>query len=135
MGNTYTFAGEQFELMTCIDCGIRHAVPAARIRHARDYGGEYWCPNGHRMGWYKDNTTVDKQRRELDRLKQQMAQKDDEIGMWRATADDQRRRRERLEKRAKAGVCPCCNRTFANVARHMKSKHPDVVPLKKKRAS
>ena len=27
---------------------------------------------------------------------------------------------------AKAGTCPCCNRTFTNLARHMASKHKDV---------
>lgn len=31
----------------------------------------------------------------------------------------------RLKNRAKAGVCPCCNRTFQNLARHMASQHPD----------
>lgn len=25
-----------------------------------------------------------------------------------------------------AGVCPCCNRTFSQLSRHMQSKHPDV---------
>src|SRR5690606_15231496 len=23
------------------------------------------------------------------------------------------------------GVCPCCNRSFTNVARHMRTQHPD----------
>jgi 4-hydroxy-3-methylbut-2-en-1-yl diphosphate synthase IspG/GcpE len=30
-----------------------------------------------------------------------------------------------LAKRAKAGVCPCCNRTFSNMAEHMKKQHAD----------
>jgi hypothetical protein len=30
----------------------------------------------------------------------------------------------KLKKRAANGVCPCCTRTFANVARHMATKHP-----------
>lgn len=36
------------------------------------------------------------------------------------------------KKRASAGVCPCCNRTVSQMARHMQAKHPDynVVPLK-----
>lgn len=25
--------------------------------------------------------------------------------------------------------CPCCNRTFQNLQRHMTSKHPDYVSL------
>ena len=31
----------------------------------------------------------------------------------------------RLKKRAIAGVCPCCNRTFQQLAAHMAHKHPD----------
>lgn len=34
----------------------------------------------------------------------------------------------KIRKRVHNGVCPCCNRTFANLARHMKTKHPDVTP-------
>lgn len=28
------------------------------------------------------------------------------------------------------GVCPCCNRSFENVARHMRTQHPDYDPSK-----
>jgi hypothetical protein len=35
------------------------------------------------------------------------------------------RKTKRIEKRIHAGVCPCCNRTFQNLARHMNTKHPD----------
>ena len=31
----------------------------------------------------------------------------------------------RQKKRAAAGVCPCCNRTFKQLARHMERKHPN----------
>lgn len=31
----------------------------------------------------------------------------------------------RIKNRIAAGVCPCCNRTFKNLARHMGNKHPD----------
>ena len=32
----------------------------------------------------------------------------------------------KLNKRIGNGVCPCCNRTFVNVQRHMASKHPEL---------
>jgi hypothetical protein len=31
----------------------------------------------------------------------------------------------RIRNRVGAGVCPCCTRTFANLARHMAGQHPD----------
>jgi hypothetical protein len=33
----------------------------------------------------------------------------------------------KLKKRTSAGTCPCCTRTFANMAEHMKKQHPDFV--------
>lgn len=36
----------------------------------------------------------------------------------------------RTKKRGGHGVCPCCNRTFQQLARHMKSKHPDYAESK-----
>lgn len=32
----------------------------------------------------------------------------------------------KLKKRASAGLCPCCNRHFTNLQRHIASKHPDI---------
>jgi DNA repair exonuclease SbcCD ATPase subunit len=31
----------------------------------------------------------------------------------------------KLRNRVGKGVCPCCNRSFENLKRHMVSKHPD----------
>jgi hypothetical protein len=32
---------------------------------------------------------------------------------------------KKLRERARAGVCPCCHRTFKQLAAHMANKHPD----------
>ena len=31
----------------------------------------------------------------------------------------------RMKNRIKVGVCPCCNRTFQDLAKHMASQHKD----------
>ena len=31
----------------------------------------------------------------------------------------------KIKNRIGNGVCPCCNRTFKNLARHMQGQHPD----------
>jgi hypothetical protein len=78
---------------------------------------------------------TDNLRRERDLLKQQLAQKDDEIKWQREHRLGAERRViaakgqiTKLKKRAKAGTCPCCKRTFHNMAEHMKTKHPDFDP-------
>lgn len=71
-------------------------------------------------------------RRERDQLKQQLAQKDDQIAYQRSMRKTTERQLiaqkgqvTKLRKRAKAGVCPCCNRTFVGLQRHMAQKHPE----------
>lgn len=42
----------------------------------------------------------------------------------------EREARKAVEKklnRVSAGTCPCCNRSFKQLAAHMKNKHPDYV--------
>ncbi len=119
-----------FELQHCIECGIRFQVPHGFTDQRRQDTRAFYCPNGHSMSYRE--STLDKVTRERDRLAQQIAQKNDEIA-------DERRRREAQERstialrghltkarnRAKNGVCPCCTRTFGDLARHMKTKHPE----------
>lgn len=126
--------GTRYEVHECITCGVLYAVPETLIQRHRDYGGYHHCCNGHAQGWGEDSATVSKQRRQIERLTQQQARLEDEKSAAWATANEQlkqaeaaRRETARLRKRIGNGVCPCCKRSFANVARHMQTKHPDNV--------
>lgn len=37
----------------------------------------------------------------------------------------------KVKNRVSKGVCPCCNRYFKNLHRHMENKHPDYAEAKK----
>jgi len=118
-------------LIECANCHMNFGVTEAFQKARRDDHKGFTCPNGH-SNYYSGHSEEEKLRLERDRLKQQLAQRDDEI-------TNQRRRKEhaqrsaqtykghltRVKKRVAHGVCPCCNRTFANVARHMATQHKD----------
>lgn len=102
----------------------------AAARHSSSVG--FFCGYGHRAVFQEGEDQETILRRERDRLTQRLAQKDDEI------ANEKKRRREveaslsatrgvvtRIKNRVGHGICPCCNRTFENLHRHMKGKHPD----------
>lgn len=134
-----TILGTPCEAHHCISCGVVYVVPQSVIAQHREKGGYHHCPNGHAQGWDKDGSENEKLRRERDRLKQQAARLEDEkraaeaaATTARAQTEAERRKVAKLKTRASAGVCPCCNRTVAQMARHMKTKHPayNVVPLK-----
>jgi hypothetical protein len=89
------------------------------------------CGYGHAGIFREGPTDLDKMRQERDRLAQQIAQKDDRIKELRDQRDMEGRKAAaargqvtKIKNRVGRGVCPCCNRTFENLARHMGTKHP-----------
>ena len=124
----YDLQEGRFVLDHCPNCGVAHLFPQALYDTAqhRKPNVSIYCPNGH--NWhYTGERAEDKLRRERDRLIQQQAQLTDEIAEQKRRADIAEARERRLKKRAAAGTCPCCKRSFSNMATHMKQKHPDFV--------
>ena len=120
----------------CGTCGVWYALPDIIIDTARREGGFFSCPNGHERGWHRKDceTEADRVRRERDRLEQRLAEKDDEIQAERKRTEIQKRSAAaykahltKTKKRIDKGVCPCCNRSFHNLRRHMQTKHPDFL--------
>lgn len=121
------------EVCICAACGIEFGMPAQYNSARREDGKSFYCPNGHSLSY--GNGENEKLRRERDRLKQQQARWDDERRELQGRIEAEGRRRAaargqvtRLKNRAKAGLCPCCNRHFTNLERHMASQHPEMDP-------
>ncbi len=129
MGLLRLVVTEEFETQDCGKCGIIFAVPR-EWREKRISGSagtrEFYCPNGH-CRTFIGETEEERLKREL--AASQKAKNDALSQMWQAQSAQHvaERRVKKLESRAKAGVCPCCNRTVSQMARHMKSKHPDFI--------
>lgn len=119
---------------TCCSCHIRFAMPGSFNKRCReDSKVWFYCPNGHHQHYTGEQTEREALRRERDRLKQQAAYLEDMRKAALAEAEEAKRSAAaykgvatRIKNRVKHGVCPCCNRTFSDLARHMKTKHPDV---------
>jgi hypothetical protein len=129
---------QEMILYRCWSCDVMYAVTKEFDRRRREDKQRFYCPNGHGAA-YKESE-ADRLRRERDILQQQIARAEDErSAAWRAEAEaiTARKKVERELKRtmtrAGAGVCPCCNRTFQQLARHMQSRHPEIVPIEGKR--
>jgi hypothetical protein len=121
------------ETTTCCACGVPFAAPDYLIRARRNDGQTLYCPNGHHLSWRE--TELDRVRKKLDeqtRTATQMAERaaSAERAEQDALRSAQKANKElrRHQKRTAAGVCPCCNRTFQQLARHMKTKHPETTP-------
>lgn len=104
-------------------CGVPLALPANLVRNARENGTSLYCPaTGHRFGWNSEN---DKLRKQLDRQRARTTAVEDQLRAAERTNAALRGAATKARKRAANGVCPCCKRSFVQLARHMASQHPD----------
>jgi hypothetical protein len=92
----------------------------------------FCCAYGHEQVFAEGEGEEAKLRRERDMLKQQMAQRDDvisqqskELERERAAVRALKDGSVRARKRSIAGTCPCCKRTFRQMALHMAKQHPE----------
>lgn len=133
---TVLLNGERHVVHQCGTCAVWHTIPEVVFNTCYSEGGYWHCPNGHSRGYKtgEDKRKEDAIRQERDRLKQDAARLSDELAAERKRAEEAEKKVLHAKRRANAGVCQCCNRTFLNVQRHMKTKHPNVIPLEQKQA-
>ena len=115
-----------FEVFTCASCGCSTGVPKGLIG-GRIEGlttSSLHCYNGHENVWQASKL-------EAAQKAQQAAEASRDF--WRREADAEKLRTAaargqvtKMRNRVGNGVCPCCNRTFVNLQRHMASKHPEM---------
>lgn len=112
------------ETTDCYKCGVEFAMPDNLLRQFQHNGGTFYCPNGHGQIFAKSE--VQRLREKLDEQTRAATRMADRAASAEASEQKAQRKITRIMKRTHAGVCPCCNRTFQQLARHMKTKHPDV---------
>jgi hypothetical protein len=126
--------GTRLTAITCGNCHIPFGLPAAMLKARQEDGGYFWCPNGHQIHYYE--TELDKLRKEKDRLQRVAESRAESLRITRGQRDAAQRSASALKgvvtktkKRIGNGTCPCCNRHFANVERHMQSQHPEYADI------
>lgn len=123
--------------VTCFSCHMTYAIPESLYKSALRYRGDQgngwrlFCPLGHEW-WFVGQTEEERLRVERDRARDEAArvrasrdQARAEVRTHKGRATRFKNERDRITERVEAGVCPHCNRTFKQLARHMKSQHAD----------
>lgn len=112
------------EKTTCWKCGVVFAMPQHLMKTLCELGkdGEFYCPNGHSACFTESKADrlereLREQKCETMRVEQaKRALENENIVLFKS--------KERLAKRIKNGVCPCCKRSFCKMQQHIKTKHP-----------
>lgn len=115
----------------CLQCPGTWAWPEDDEQRLRRSHKTFHCPYcGNRMhyGGKSDlEKAKDAAREATDQLTLERARHDqtqESLRHARRRHTAQKAATTRLKNRAAAGLCPCCNRHFANLGRHMANQHP-----------
>lgn len=124
MARTYTETVTLQETECCV-CGVTFAFPQKLHKELMITGKAFYCPNGHSQVYTELET--DRLRKLLDAERERRRQ----VELQLTSAQDQlqatKRELQHHKKRVGNGVCPCCNRSFVQLQRHMKTRHPEYV--------
>jgi hypothetical protein len=118
--------------ITCAQCQVPFGLDDQTYTVLKQSSTNFHCPWGHSNYFPKGPTEAETLRTELNHAKQREARLRDEREAARSEAEHQRRRAlgfqgqaAKVKKRVAAGTCPCCKRTFKQLAAHMASQHPE----------
>lgn len=104
--------------LECCKCGVSFGMTNQLYEGRKRDREAFFCPNGHAQAFV--DSLEEKMRKARDRAIQEQARLAEENAI-------KEKEILRLKKRSANGVCPCCTRTFTNMARHMKTKHPEIL--------
>ena len=106
-------------------------MPADYYNQRLADGKDFHCPAGHNQHFTQKDTLEKKNASLARQVAQERKRTNDalaEAAHFRKSRDGMKgalsKSKKKLE-RVKEGVCPCCNRSFVNLARHMKGQHPE----------
>ena len=106
-------------------CGMTFAVPEHWVKSRREDHANFYCPNGHTLH-YSAETEAERLRKQLAQMTSRCDQTQAALRDTSKQLDTVKKNQKRLKTRISKGVCPCCNRQFQNLRRHMETKHPDA---------
>lgn len=122
----------ELTVFNCGECAGTYAINERYRRQKQENTGGWHCPYCESSWGYFGKTQAQKLEEKLK------AAEESRRSAWRETEktserlDAERRSHTatkghltRKKKRAANGTCPCCNRTFKQLAAHMKNKHPE----------
>lgn len=107
----------RFVVETCCNCGMQFAMTHDFKRRRLNDHKDFHCPAGHPQHYVGQSET--------QRLQGEVQRLNGQVQEARRERDSIAKAHRKMRTRVMNGVCPCCNRSFDNLRRHMESQHPD----------
>lgn len=109
--------------IVCCKCSTHFAIDKDFNNRCLATGESFYCPHGHSQSYVE--TEIIKLRKEKQRLVSELSWAENEAHIAKNERKAARAKLTRTQNRIANGVCPCCHRTFKQLAAHISTKHPD----------
>jgi hypothetical protein len=113
-------------LETCCNCGMTFGITQGFMDMRRNDGEIFYCPNGHSQHYSHSIKS------KLEDMKKAFLNAQQDTQWWREEAEAKAKalsstkgQLTKVKNRIAKGVCPCCNRQFLDLNRHMDNQHPE----------
>ena len=124
--------------VTCCQCGMVFGLSDMVEETLRNSHNSFCCPAGH-VQHFAGKSQLEKAKDQLEAKERDLKYQRECTERMRNKRDEADRKalaekrvkmrykndRDRIKSRVGNGVCPCCNRTFQDLAKHMQGKHPE----------
>lgn len=115
----------RIEGVRCGECHIWFGLEAGHHDKMKRTGYQFYCPNGHFISYGENENS--RLKRERDAARARASHLGDQLEAEKRSRAAVKGHLTRVQRRIANGVCPCCQRSFANVAQHMAGQHPEFV--------
>lgn len=126
MTTTYEYTNV-LTIVECAQCHMDFGVQRHFERDRRNDHGSFYCPSGH-SNYFPHESEAEKLKRRAAWYAQQLASREEDLRAAKVAHAATKGQLTKTRKRAEKGVCLHCNRSFANVQRHVEHMHPEKVP-------
>ena len=110
--------------LECHTCGAVYGLSKDYEAARRSDHKSWCCPNGHSQ-YFPQESREEKLKRQLDQTARQLSRTQSRLKQTEYQRRAAKGQLTKTKRRVANGICPCCNRTFANLARHMAGQHPE----------
>lgn len=135
--NRTVFTERTVHIIECAHCAIDFGIGGDFMRRRREDHVGFYCPNGH-SNYYSGPTAEEKALKKAEQERDAARSLAERESRRRFAAEAEAKRQDykaraakgqltKERKRIASGVCPCCNRSFSQVRRHIATQHPDYV--------
>jgi len=123
--------GTELKVIQCGECGGIYALNKRYVDKKWEDGGYWTCPYC-KNGWGYGESEMDRLKKKLSKanndstfLSNRLAREKASHEQTQMSLRGHKAAKTRIINRISKGVCPCCNRYFKDLHKHIENQHPN----------